>query len=138
MTDRIRRPHPRKTSPYETRLAYLLRASAPAFVTQHKFASEIGRNFRFDFAWPSKRIAAEVDGGGRLVKWQRNPRTGRSQPVAVGRHGTKADYEKLNIASQLGWRVFRFNPDMLRDPNRYLAPLLHCLSGSTEAPDQSR
>lgn len=106
---------PRPESVYEAAFRHRLAlegVAPPEF--QYLFARPT-RNFRFDFAWPFHKVAAEVDGGARLVRWQRNPRTGRSQPVAVGHHGTRADYEKLNLAAALGWKVFRFNPDMLRD-----------------------
>jgi very-short-patch-repair endonuclease len=54
-----------------------------------------GRRFRFDFAWPARLLAVEVDGG----TW-----TG-------GRHtrgkGYEGDCEKANEAICLGWRVLR-------------------------------
>ena len=54
------------------------------------------RKWRFDFAWPSKMIAVEVEGG----IW------------SGGRHtrgaGFVADCEKYNAAAELGWRVFRY------------------------------
>lgn len=105
------------TSRYELQLEALIRSMGerwPSHVTQHIFASP--RRWRLDFAWPALKVGIEVDGGARLVKWQRNPRTGRNQPVAVGHHGTAKDYEKLNMLAELGWRVLRFNPDMLRRP----------------------
>lgn len=59
------------------------------------------RKWHFDFAWPSLKIALEVDGG----VW-----TG-------GRHnrgaGFIADQEKFNTASSLGWLVFHTTPDRL-------------------------
>lgn len=57
------------------------------------------RNWRFDFAWPSLKIAVEVDGGQWLARG--------------GRHNTDADREKMNTAAELGWRVFRYSIDML-------------------------
>jgi len=107
---------PRHGSLYEVQFARRISLEGlPEPVLQYQFALELGRRWVFDFAWPDRRIAAEVDGGARLVRWQRNPRTGKQQPVAVGRHGQKSDLEKLNAAAQLGWRVWRFNPEMLRD-----------------------
>lgn len=59
------------------------------------------RRFRFDFAWPSHRVALEVDGG----VWTR------------GRHtrgkGFITDMTKSNLAVSKGWRVFRCTPDTL-------------------------
>ena len=76
---------------------------APAFVVEHRFAPP--RRWRFDFAWPGKLIAVEIDGG----------------TYSGGRHvrgaGYARDCEKLNRAAELGWRVLRFTGDMVRaDP----------------------
>lgn len=61
------------------------------------------RKFRFDFAFPSRMVAVEVERG----TW-----TG-------GRHvtpsGFQKDVEKYNLAASLGWRVFRFTGDMVKD-----------------------
>lgn len=70
---------------------------------EHPFAREIGRRWRFDFAWPDYAIAVELEGG----IW------------ANGRHtrglGFESDCEKYNAATALGWRIFRFTPGMVRD-----------------------
>jgi very-short-patch-repair endonuclease len=54
------------------------------------------RKFRFDWAWPDRKVALEEDGG----VWTR------------GRHtrgaGFLRDMEKLNLAVELGWRVLRY------------------------------
>ena len=59
------------------------------------------RRWRFDFAWPEFKIAAEVEGG----VWTK------------GRHtrgkGFIGDCRKYNEATLLGWDVFRFPPCML-------------------------
>ena len=61
------------------------------------------RAWRFDFSWPDRLIACEIEGG----VWSR------------GRHvrgqGFIDDCEKLNAAALLGWRVFRFPESMLND-----------------------
>jgi very-short-patch-repair endonuclease len=85
-------------------LCWQLRAAdAPAPVLEHTFAKAMGRRWRFDLAWPSRMLAAEVDGG----SW------------VGGRHttgtGFEADAEKLSAAAALGWRVCRFTPRMIRD-----------------------
>jgi hypothetical protein len=58
-------------------------------------------NWRFDFGWPGRLIAAEVEGG----TWSR------------GRHtrgaGFEKDCRKYNAAALAGWRVFRFTTDMV-------------------------
>jgi len=50
------------------------------------------RMWRFDVAFPSQRLGVEIDG------------RGRHQTVT----GVRADCEKLNEATRLGWRVLRF------------------------------
>lgn len=55
-----------------------------------------GRNWRFDFCWPSEMVAVEVDG----ATW------------SAGRHtrgsGFQSDAEKRNRAQLLGWKVLTF------------------------------
>ena len=69
----------------------------------HVHAFEPGRKFRFDFAWPDRRLAVEADGG----TW-----TG-------GRHTRGGGYEKdcikLNQAALRGWAVLRFTEGMIED-----------------------
>lgn len=50
------------------------------------------RQWRFDFCWPSHRLAVEIDG------------RGRHQTVT----GVRGDCEKTNAAVLRGWRVMRF------------------------------
>ena len=58
---------------------------------------------RFDFCWPAKFIAVEIDGG----QWKPHG----------GRHGTDGDREKRNLAASAGFRIFFFSPAMLEaDP----------------------
>ena len=71
-------------------------------VREYKFAkAAMKRKWAFDYAWLSAKIAVECDGG----VWIK------------GRHtrgtGFIKDMEKLNAASSLGWRVFRFTPQTL-------------------------
>lgn len=53
-------------------------------------------DWRFDFAWPDKQLAVEVEGG----IWN------------GGRHvtgaGFEADCDKYNKATLMGWRILRF------------------------------
>jgi hypothetical protein len=67
---------------------------------EHYFAKP--RRWRFDWAWPDKRIAVECEGG----IW------------GYGRHnrapGFIKDMEKYNEAAKLGWRVFRFTPQQIK------------------------
>lgn len=67
----------------------------PQPVRQHKFHPE--RKWRFDFSWPTWKVAVELQGG----------------TFSRGRHsrplGQAADYEKQRAAVQLGWRVLPFS-----------------------------
>ena len=67
----------------------------------HEYAK--GRNWRFDFAWPDRMLAVEVDGA----------------TFTGGRHtrgtGYEADTEKLNEAVLRGWRVLRVTKHQVED-----------------------
>lgn len=80
------------------------------------FASEIGRKFRADFAWPEKKILAEIEGG----SWSN------------GRHsrgiGFEEDCVKYNIAALLGYRVFRFTPGLV-ESGYAIATIKNALAG---------
>lgn len=120
-----------KRSPYEVRLGLWLDRFALRPELEYRFAKEQrGRNWRLDFAWPDFKVGVEVDGGARLVRWQVNPYTGKQQPVAVGRHGQASDYEKMNVAAELGWRILRFNPEMMKRPDFVLAAITRTLNAA--------
>ena len=61
-----------------------------------------GREWRFDFAIPGRKIAFEIDGG----TWSQ------------GRHtrggGYQDDCYKLNRAAETGWTVYRFTGAMVK------------------------
>lgn len=83
----------------------------PELVTEYRFAPP--RRFRFDYALPAIRLAVEIEGG----TWR------------GGRHVRPATYakdcEKYNLATALGWRVFRLTVEMVRDePAHHLATIL--------------
>jgi len=63
------------------------------------------RRWRFDFAWPSRKLAVEVEGG----IWV-NGRHGRGV-------GMESDMEKYNRATALGWAVLRFSPGGVKNGN---------------------
>lgn len=75
--------------------------SLPEPEPEYRFAPP--RRWRFDYCWPSHRLAVEVEGG----IW-----TG-------GRHtrgkGYLGDLEKYNRAVLDGWRVLRFTPSQVKD-----------------------
>lgn len=83
---------------------------------EYLFAKELGRRWRFDFAWPVHRVAVEVEGlAMRMIG---------GQLVCVGRHttvtGFRADLEKYNTATMLGWRVLRFEQQEIKNGNAVL------------------
>ena len=107
---------PRAPSRYERQLAQHIELEGlPQPETEHCFAKHLRnekghpRMWRFDFAWPDQKVAAEVDGGRYLVRKNR-----QGQAVPIGQHMTESDYEKLNTAAILGWRVLRFSPQQIR------------------------
>lgn len=73
----------------------------PVPVPEYKFAVAHGRAWRFDWAWPSERVALEVEGGAWIGG--RHTRTG----------GYLKDMEKYNTAQVLGWIVLRCVPETL-------------------------
>ena len=74
----------------------------PEAVQEYRFCE---RRWRFDFAYPDKMIAIEVEGG----TW------------AGGRHsrgaGFQGDCEKYNEATVLGWKILRFTSGMINSTN---------------------
>ena len=79
----------------------LKRLQLPEPVRGHRF--HLGRKWEFDFAWPDKMIAVELEGG----TW------------SGGRHvrgkGYENDCRKYNAAVELGWRLFRYTTKMVED-----------------------
>jgi hypothetical protein len=68
------------------------------------------RKFCFDWAWPSRLVALEIEGG-LYGRGKRCPACGRR---AVAGHSSierlKTDMEKYNLAALAGWRVLRVTP----------------------------
>jgi very-short-patch-repair endonuclease len=92
----------------------MLAPEAPPFIREYVFAPP--RKWRFDFAWPEYMVAVEVNGNA----WK---------TVGGGRHSQDSDYEKLNRAASLGWRLFTFSPGMItRDPYNCIKILVEALS----------
>ncbi len=69
-------------------------------VSEYRFHEK--RKWRFDFAYPERQLAIEVEGG----------------TYSNGRHtrakGYEADCEKYNTAALRGWTVLRFTGDMIK------------------------
>jgi hypothetical protein len=73
----------------------------PAFEEEFKFLEN--RKFRFDFAWPDKKVAVEVEGG----VYSNSRHTSGS--------GFTKDCEKYNLAAANGWSVYRFTTEMVKN-----------------------
>jgi very-short-patch-repair endonuclease len=84
--------------------------SLPEPVRELAFAADLGRRWRFDFAWPDHRVALEIEG---LVVMRVN-----GELQVKGRHasitGFKDDCEKYAWAAVLGWRVLRFEQSQVK------------------------
>lgn len=77
----------------------------PPWEREYTFARP--RRWRFDFAWPTLKLAVEIEGV-----------TGIFGNQALGRHqraaGMEKDCEKYNEAACLGWRVIRVTQAQVR------------------------
>lgn len=90
-----------RMSQLEETFAFQLAAmKLPSAHREYRFHDK--RKWRFDFAWPEKKVAVEIEGG----VW-----TG-------GRHtrgaGFIKDTEKYNTAALLGWKVLRFHGEAVK------------------------
>ena len=79
----------------------ILNSMFPGVVSEYRFHPT--RRWRFDYCWPNKKVALEVEGG----TW------------VGGRHvtgkGYENDCEKYSEAAILGWKVIRATTSMLKD-----------------------
>lgn len=87
-------------------LAQMKREGLPNPETEYQFHPT--RKWRFDFAYPDRKIAFEYEGG----IWSGGAHT-------RGQH-FKSDCEKYNNAGLLGWTVYRLHCDMIYKGNREL------------------
>ena len=96
----------------------LLERGLPFPEQEYFFAALLGRQWRFDLAWPGigYRIAFEQEGAvfGRAIQGA----DGKTYRLG-GRHnsgaGMQADCEKYSRAAILGWCVIRATTTMIRD-----------------------
>lgn len=99
-----------KATPEQTILMDIRARGLPEPVFEYAFAT--GRKWRFDYCWPEKMVALELDGG---VHTQ-------------GRHtrgsGYANDCRKLNAATVQGWRVIRVTTGMAGEAIDWLERLL--------------
>ena len=68
-------------------------AEAPKHEVEYRFSAP--RRWRFDFAWPERMLALEIEGGV-------HNRGRHTRPI-----GFEKDCEKYNCALVLGWKVLR-------------------------------
>lgn len=69
-------------------------------VREYRFTAD--RGWRFDFAWPDRKIAVEIEGGTSF---------GRSRHSTGD--GFEKDAEKYNRAAREGWIVLRYSTRMV-------------------------
>lgn len=94
-----------RSEDFEALFAFQLQAAgAPPWERQYRFAREIGREWRWDFAWPGLRLAVEIQGG----IWKRGGGA-HSHPLDILRN-----MEKQNDGALLGWRLLQFSTDQVK------------------------
>jgi very-short-patch-repair endonuclease len=86
-----------------------------------EYAFALPRRFRFDFAWPEKMLAVEIEGG--LYSGGRHTRIS----------GFIKDCEKYNLAALAGWRVLRYTEKCLKNrPAQVVEEICEALKGITQ------
>lgn len=97
---------PRKPQTDMALVLYLrMETLAPQLLTglEREYRFHPTRRFRFDLAYPASKLAIEVDGKVYTAG------------ASGGRHLTTGDYEKLNAAVELGWRVLRYLSEQVKN-----------------------
>lgn len=89
-------------------------ARAGLLVADREYRFAPPRRWRFDFAWPDRRIAVEIEGG----VWTEGGHTRGAAYVK--------NLEKYNEAVLAGWRLFRFHEGTIKDGSavKFMAPML--------------
>jgi len=93
-----------KSEPEERFLLAWRALGGPAPEREYRFAPD--RKWRFDFAWPSDRIAVEIEGGINDF--------GKGRGYHLRKEGFLKDAAKYNRAAVLGWRVWRLAPSQIQ------------------------
>jgi very-short-patch-repair endonuclease len=87
---------------------------------EYPFTKVVGRRHRFDWAWPERMIAVEVEGNAFHVR-------------GGGKHMEDRDLDKYNMAAEMGWRIFRFSPGMLKNnPDKCIEQVVKTLQKSLD------
>ena len=92
---------------WEDRFRALVKGlGAPPWREQYVFHDS--RKWRFDFAWPERKIAFEMEGAIWMKGFGGRTGGGHSHPM-----GIEKDIEKYNAAAIAGWCVIRITDKML-------------------------
>lgn len=79
---------------------------------EREFRFHPTRRWRFDFAWPDKKLAVEVEG---ITYFGKN----KNGTMRLGRHqtakGITGDCEKYGEAMLLGWNVYRCTQEFVKN-----------------------
>lgn len=94
------KPYPQPPSRGEEEFLLHCNAYRLEPVREHQFCD---RKWRFDFAWPDRKIAVEVEGGTRYGKSRHSKGD-----------GFEHDARKYNRAARMGWIVLRFSTAMVK------------------------
>ena len=107
--------HPDLSDALITQLITIDRSVLLGMTREFKFHPT--RKWRFDLAWVNHRLAVECDGG------QRSNSTG-------GKHNSADDYEKINAANILGWKVLRYQGGIIiKNPHKIYEDIQEVLYG---------
>lgn len=87
----------------EDQLLYQIRALGLPEPEREYRGAVPGRRYRFDFAWPARRLLIEVQG----ATYTRGAHSTGS--------GIARDMDKLNLATLNGWRVLQFDRKMVEN-----------------------
>lgn len=116
---------------YEAELAFQLRACNIDFKAQFQFHPE--RKWRFDFCFPEKLLAVEIQGITKIGF------TDKGQAFVGGHQspkGMREDLEKFDEAMRMGWRVYCCDQKMVTS-GRALQTI-EILLGLAKAPGQKQ
>ncbi len=121
-------------SRYEESLALQITAlGLPKPKRQFRFADDLGRQYRVDFAWPAIALVVEVDGGAFVGRGGRGALMSRTAPI--GYHQTVDDYRKRNLLALLGYQVLAFQPQQIERGEALRAIHLAIQKGAGSSPE---
>ena len=99
----------------------------PPYKTEYKFAPD--RKFLADYAWPKQRLIVEVEGGifgtGKPCPTCKHRKGGAHGSIK----GILRDIEKYNLATSMGFVIFRFGPEQAKNPLPFALMIREQLNG---------